>query len=46
MWQNGYNVVNILSMRQKQNSKGYAESPEFLPELGLFIFKKKYVVTI
>ena len=28
-------------MRQKlQNSKGYAESPEFLPALGLFIFKK------
>ena len=30
------------SMRQKlQNSRGYAESPEFLPALGLFIFKKK-----
>ena len=28
-----------LSMRQKlQNSKGYTESPEFLPELRLFIF--------
>ena len=28
-------------MRQKlQNSRGYAESPEFLPALGLFIFKK------
>ena len=24
-----------------QNSKDYAESPEFLPALGLFIFKKK-----
>ena len=31
-------------MRQKlQNSKGYAESPEFLPALGIFIFKKKSV---
>ena len=29
------------SMRQKlQNSKGYAESPEFLPALGLFIFQE------
>ena len=33
-------------MRQKlQNSKGYAESSEFLPALGLFIFKKKSVAT-
>ena len=33
-------------MRQKlQNSKGYAESPEFLSALGLFIFKKKSVAT-
>ena len=33
-------------MRQKlQNSKGYAESPEFLPVLGQFIFKKKSVAT-
>ena len=24
-----------------QNSKGYAEAQEFLPALGLFIFKKK-----
>ena len=39
-------MVNISSMRQKQNSKGFAESPEFLPELGLFIFKKKYDATI
>ena len=31
-------IVKGLSMRQKlQNSKGYAESPEFLPVLGLFI---------
>ena len=33
-------------MRQKlQNSKGYAESPEILPVLRLFIFKKKSVAT-
>ena len=33
-WQN--NLVKGSSMRQKL-SKGYAESPEFLPALGLFI---------
>ena len=33
-------------MRQKlQKSKGYAESSEFLPALGLFISKKKSVAT-
>ena len=33
-------------MRKKlYNSKGYAESPEFLPALGLFTFKKKSVAT-
>ena len=38
-------MVKGLSMRQKlQNSKGYAESLEFLPALGLFI-KKKSVAT-
>ena len=32
------NLVKGSSMRQKlQNSKGYAESQEFLPALGLFI---------
>ena len=31
-------VAKGLSVRQKmQNSKGYAESPEFLPALGLII---------
>ena len=31
------NQVKGSSMRKKlQNSKGYAESPEFLPTLGLF----------
>ena len=31
-------------MRQKlQDSMGNAESPNFLPVLGLFIFKKKSV---
>ena len=40
------NLVKSLSLRQKwQNSKGYAESPEFLPVLGLFIIKKKSVAT-
>ena len=40
------NLVKGLSMRQKlQNSKGYAESPGFLPALGLFNFKKKSVAT-
>ena len=33
-------------MRQKlKNNKGYAESPEFLPALGLLVFKKKSVAT-
>ena len=33
-------------MRKKlQNSKDYAESPEFLPALELFIIKKKSVAT-
>ena len=32
------NLVKGSSMRQKlQNSKGYAESPEFLPALGPFV---------
>ena len=40
------NLVKGLLMRQKlQNSKGYAESQEFLPALGLFIFMKKSVAT-
>ena len=34
------------SMRKNlQNSKDYAESPEFLPALRLFIFRKKSVAT-
>ena len=48
MWQMVINKNNLVksSMRKKlQNSKGYAESPEFLPELGLFIVKKKSVAT-
>ena len=46
MANNYNNLVKGSSMRQKlQNSKGYAESPEFLPALGLFIFKKKSVAT-
>ena len=40
------NVVKGSSMRQKwQNSKGCAESPEFLPALGLIIFGKKSFTT-
>ena len=44
------NNLNVLvkgsSTRQKlQNSKGYTESPEFSPELGLVIFAKKSVAT-
>ena len=32
------NLVKGSSMKQKlQNSKGYTESPELLPTLGLFI---------
>ena len=35
------------SIRKKlQDSKGYAESPEFLPALGLFIFKKNSVAEV
>ena len=38
------NLVKCSSMRQKlQNSKGFAESPDILPALGLFTFKKKSV---
>ena len=37
-------TVKGPSKRKKlQNSKGYAESPEFLPALELFIFKKTSV---
>ena len=44
---NNYNdLVKGLSTRQKlQNSKGYTESPEFSPALGLIIFGKKSVAT-
>ena len=37
MANNNNNVIKGSSMRQKlQNSKGYDESPEFLPAQGLF----------
>ena len=40
------NLAKSSSMRKKlQNSKGYTESLEFLPAMGLFIFKKKSVTT-
>ena len=42
MANNKNNLLKGSSMRQKlQNIKGYAESPEFLPALGIIIFKKK-----
>ena len=42
---NNYNdLVKGSSTRQKlQNSRGYAESPEFSPALGLIIFGEKSV---
>ena len=44
--QSGKGLVKGSSMRQKlQNSKGYAESPEFLLALGLFNFKKSVATT-
>ena len=47
MWQSGEKLERSgkgSSTRQKlQNSKGYAESPEFSPELGLIIFREKSV---
>ena len=45
MWQNNYLVKSSSSRQKLQNSKGYAESPEFLPALGLIIFGKKSVAT-
>ena len=39
-------LVKGSSTRQKlPDSKGYAESPEFSPVLGLIIFGKKSVAT-
>ena len=39
-------LVKGSSTRQNlHNSKGYAESPEFSPALGLIIFRKKSVTT-
>ena len=42
MWQNGEKFTNESKL---QNSKDNAESPEFVPVLGLFIFMKKSVAT-
>ena len=44
---NNYNdlVKGSSTMEKLQNSKGYAESPEFSPALGLIIFGKKSVDT-
>ena len=44
MANNSNDLVKDSSTRQKlQNSKGYAESPEFSPALGLIILGKKSV---
>ena len=43
---NWYSLVKGSSTRQKlHNSKGYTESLEFSPALGLIIFGKKSVAT-
>ena len=43
---NENDLVKGSSTRQKlQNSKGYAESSEFSPVLGLIIFREKSVAT-
>ena len=43
---NSNDLVKGSSTRQKLlNSKGYTESQEFSPALGLIIFRKKYVTT-
>ena len=43
----GPDPLPSLELEQKlQNSKGYAESPEFSPVLGLIIFGEKSVATI
>ena len=39
---NQNDLVNSLSTRQKlQNGKGYTESPEFSPALGLIILREE-----
>ena len=46
MANNKNDLVKGYSTGQKlQNSKGYAESPELSPALGLIIFGKKSVAT-
>ena len=43
---NNNDLIKGSSPRQKlQNSKGYTESPEFSPVLGLVIFREKSVAT-
>ena len=44
---NNYNdlVKGSLTRQKLQNSKVYAKSPEFFPELGLIIFGEKSVAT-
>ena len=49
MWQSGEQLERSgkgSPTKQKlQNSKGYAESPEFSPAMGLIIFGEKSVAT-
>ena len=45
MWQNGEQLEQSGKEFNEEETKGYAESPEFLPALGLFVFKKKSVAT-
>ena len=44
---NNYNdlVKGSLTRQKLQNSKGYAQSPQFSPALGLIILGKKSVAT-
>ena len=46
MANNWNDLVKGSSTRHKlQNSKGYAESPEFSPAMGIIIFGEKSVAT-
>ena len=41
----GKGLINKAEQQKLQNSKGYAESPEFSPVLGLVILWEKSVAT-
>ena len=40
MWQNGQSGEGSSMRKRLQNSKGYAESPAFLPALGITISRR------